>query len=74
MHGTLYLTQREQQVMGLTTQGLSSKEIARELNIDFSTVEQYLFRVRRKLNAKNKAHAVYLVLSQKLIDFESLPM
>lgn len=71
INGTLYLTQREQQVMSLTTQGLSSKEIARELHIDFSTVEQYLFRVRKKLNAKNKAHAVYLVLSQQLIDFES---
>ncbi|OGT30382.1 MAG: hypothetical protein A3E87_01475 [Gammaproteobacteria bacterium RIFCSPHIGHO2_12_FULL_35_23] len=65
-----HLSQREKQVIELTSQGFSSKEIARKLDIDFTTVEQYLFRVRKKLNAKNKTHAVFIVLSQQLISFE----
>lgn len=49
------LTPRELQVMGLTTQGLSSKDIARELEISPRTVETHRARIMEKMEADSIA-------------------
>jgi two-component system, LuxR family, response regulator FixJ len=47
------LTRREIEVMGFVTDGLSNKEIARQLGISPRTVEKYRARVMEKMNADN---------------------
>ncbi len=46
-----HLTPREREIMSLVASGLSSKEIARELDISHRTVEGYRQRVRDKMEA-----------------------
>ncbi|WP_064042525.1 response regulator transcription factor [Methylomonas koyamae] len=50
---TLKLTQREWEVLRLTTAGFSAKEIARDLNISFRTVEKHKSSLLLKTGAKN---------------------
>ncbi|MEA1052206.1 response regulator [Lamprobacter modestohalophilus] len=49
------LTPREQQVMTLATQGLSNKDIARELEISPRTVETHRAKVMEKMEADSLA-------------------
>lgn len=43
------LSPTERKVSALIRSGLSSKEIANLLHIDYRSVEQYRFRIRKKL-------------------------
>lgn len=52
------LTPREAEVLTLRAEGLSNKQIASRLGIDPSTVGNYSQHLRRKLHAKNTAHAI----------------
>jgi two-component system nitrate/nitrite response regulator NarL len=47
------LTDREQQVCDLLTQGFSQKEVGRKLSISHRTVQVYLHRAYRKLGINN---------------------
>jgi len=47
------LTRRERQVVGLLSQGMTSKEIARKLSLSPRTVEDYRATLRKKFGAKN---------------------
>ncbi|WP_239002711.1 LuxR C-terminal-related transcriptional regulator [Rhodovastum atsumiense] len=51
------LTTRERQVMSLVEQGLSNKEIARELGIGPATVKNHIHRILRKLRARGRGEA-----------------
>ena len=63
----LLLTYRETQIMRYTSYGYTAKEIARKLNIGYRTVEKYAQNIRRKLNARNMTHAVFLALHNGVI-------
>jgi DNA-binding CsgD family transcriptional regulator len=52
------LSERQQQVLRLLSQGKSNKEIAFELGITEGTVKQHLFTLYKKLGATNRAKAV----------------
>jgi DNA-binding NarL/FixJ family response regulator len=52
------LTDRELEVFRLLSQGLSSREIARRLNVSIKTIGTYRERIKEKLNLK---HSVELV-------------
>lgn len=52
------LTQRERQVMMLIARGLSVNDIARELTIGVATVRTHVYRLRRKLGARDRAELV----------------
>jgi len=54
------LSRREIEVIEAVSQGLESKEIAALLGIVENTVKVYLQSIYRKLEAKNRANAVYL--------------
>lgn len=62
------LTFREEQVLQLAGQGFTDKEIAAKLLIQLSTVRTYWERVRTKLNAVNRTHAVLLNMPHNLVD------
>ena len=52
------LTPREREVAMLTGQGLTSKEIGRELDLSYRTVEQHRARLLKKFDARNIAELV----------------
>lgn len=55
------LTEREIQIINLIKEGLSSKEIASELNITLKTVEVHRHNVLKKLKLKNSASLVNFI-------------
>jgi len=56
------LSQRQREVMELVAQGLSNKEIARQLGISSRTVENYRAWVMEKMGAPNLASLVRMVV------------
>ena len=52
------LSEREQQVLDLLTQGLIYKEIADKLNIGYETVHTYIRRIYEKLQVRTRTEAV----------------
>jgi len=52
------LTKREWQVLHLVAQGLSSKEIGAQLQIESRTVERHIDHIRMKTRTKNRSHMV----------------
>jgi two-component system response regulator FixJ len=55
------LSPREREVLKLVKQGLSSKEIASQLQISSATVNNHRTQIRDKLNAKSLAHLLTMV-------------
>lgn len=55
------LTDREIQIINLIKEGLSSKEIASQLNISLKTVEVHRHNVLKKLKLKNSASLVNFI-------------
>ncbi|MGZ5871413.1 MAG: LuxR C-terminal-related transcriptional regulator [Bradyrhizobium sp.] len=58
------LTDRERQIMGLVSEGLSNKEIGRRLNIADGTIKVHLHRVYQKLEISNRTVLAALAISQ----------
>lgn len=59
------LTTRERQVVGLIRLGMLNKEIAGELKLTEGTVKEYLNRIFRKLDVKNRTElAVWALMHQ----------
>lgn len=52
------LTAREQEVLKWMAQGLSTKEIARQMHISPETVKDHLLRLYEKLEARNRVEAL----------------
>lgn len=52
------LTQREREVAILTCRGMTSKEIGRELDLSYRTVEEYRARLLKKFGARKLAELV----------------
>jgi len=52
------LTPREEQVVALVAEGLSNREIARELNLSEHTIKKYLFRIFEKLGISTRVELV----------------
>ncbi len=55
----VHLTRREQQIAALLSEGLSNKEIARELCIEVSTVKNHVHNLLVKLEVSNRGQAVF---------------
>lgn len=55
------LTEREIQIINLIKEGLSSKEIAQQLNISLKTVEVHRHNILKKLKLKNSASLVNFI-------------
>jgi len=55
---TEHLSEREQQVLDLLSQGLIYKEIAEKLGISYETVHTYIRRIYEKLQVRTRTEAV----------------
>jgi DNA-binding NarL/FixJ family response regulator len=53
-----HLTRRQREILDLIAQGLSNKEIARELNIERATVKNHVHSILEKLQVQTRAAAV----------------
>lgn len=60
------LNERETEIISYKALGHTSKEIARLLGLEYRTVEVYFGKIKRKLKARNTAHAIYLALKSIL--------
>lgn len=56
------LTRREAQVMEYVVQGLSSKEIAKKLEVSFKTIEAHRAKIMKKMDAKSVPHLIHMNL------------
>jgi DNA-binding NarL/FixJ family response regulator len=56
--GSTLITPREEQVVALVAEGLSNREIARELKLSEHTVKKYLFRIFEKLGVSTRVELV----------------
>jgi two-component system, LuxR family, response regulator FixJ len=54
------LTKREESILGLLADGMTSKEIAKEINVSPRTVEIHRRNILRKLDAKSTANAIIM--------------
>lgn len=66
-NGMAYLSNREVQVVGLASQGLTRKEIAKRLFIEENTVKSHIRRVTARLGAGNTTHVVAIALREGVI-------
>jgi two-component system nitrate/nitrite response regulator NarL len=65
------LTDREQQIVSLVSEGLSNKEIGRRLNISHGTIRVHLHNIYQKLEIRNRTVLAAMALSQN--GFTGLP-
>lgn len=56
--GCEMLTPREEQVVALAVEGMSNRDIARELDLSEHTVKKYLFRIFDKLGVSSRVELV----------------
>ena len=64
-------TRRQRDVLRLLREGKSNKMIAYELDIQESTVKVYVQQVMKKLRARNRTHAAFLIAQAVGIDEEN---
>jgi DNA-binding NarL/FixJ family response regulator len=57
------------EVLGGVMQGESNEEIARRLFVSRQTIKTHMANVLRKLEARDRAHAVAIALHRGLVDF-----
>jgi len=57
------LTPREEQTVGLVTEGLNNRDIAKELNLKENTVKKSLLRIYDKVGVSNRVELVLYALS-----------
>jgi len=61
--GIKLLTPREEQVVALVADGLSNREVARELGLSEHTVKKYLFHIFDKLGISSRVELVLYAVS-----------
>jgi DNA-binding CsgD family transcriptional regulator len=65
------LTKREKEVLKLISEGLTAKEIAKQLGISKRTIEAHTANMLQKTGAKNKAHLVAMWYEELIINSEN---
>jgi DNA-binding CsgD family transcriptional regulator len=62
------LSERELAVLEEISQGTPTEEVARKLHVSPHTVRTHMKNILRKLDARTRAHAVAIALSEDAID------
>ncbi|WFU17263.1 LuxR C-terminal-related transcriptional regulator [Bradyrhizobium sp. CB3481] len=68
------LTHRESQIVRLVSEGLSNKEIARQLNVSQGTVKVHLHNIFQKLEISNRTVLATIALLQRSAGFSTLAL
>jgi DNA-binding CsgD family transcriptional regulator len=61
------LSGREVQIISHTARGYTAKEIAKLFGLEHRTIEIYVGNIRKKLHAKNIAHAVFIASEKNIL-------
>jgi len=61
--GVRLLTPREEQVVALIADGLSNREVAKELNLSENTIKKYVFRIFDKLGISSRVELVLYAMN-----------
>jgi two-component system nitrate/nitrite response regulator NarL len=64
--GVALLTEREQGVVRLVAEGLTNRDIGRQLNLSENTVRNYVFRIFDKLGTSNRVELALYAFQQKM--------
>jgi two-component system nitrate/nitrite response regulator NarL len=64
--GVALLTKQEQGVVRLVGEGLTNRNIARQLNLSENTVRNYVFRIFDKLGTSNRVELALYAFQQKM--------
>ena len=63
-HGANLLTPREEQVVALVADGLTNRDVARELGLSEHTVKKYLFRIFDKVGVSSRVELVLYAVTR----------
>jgi DNA-binding NarL/FixJ family response regulator len=66
--GNTVLTPREREILILTAQGLSTEDIASKLYISTTTVRTHLYRLRSKLQLRDRAQLVSFAFRSGIVE------
>lgn len=61
------LTEREENILKLLTEGYDNSEIAEKMNVSLHTIKAHMGAILKKLQAKNRTHAVYKAVKDGFI-------
>ena len=64
------ITPRELDVLLMSAEGASNREIAERLGVKYQTVKNVMYRLSKKLGARNSMHALFLALNTGLLRVE----
>ena len=67
------MSPREQEIMHLMAEGLTAEAIGIQLGVSVETVRTHVRNVIRKLQARNRVHAIALALERGDIALDSDP-
>ena len=62
------LSPRQREILALVAQGATDNEIARRLCLSSTSVSQYMKKIRARLGASSRAHAVALALRLGILE------
>ncbi|TWI73358.1 RNA polymerase sigma factor (sigma-70 family), partial [Bradyrhizobium huanghuaihaiense] len=68
------LTHRERQIVRLVSEGMSNKEIARQLDVSHGTVKVHLYNIFQKLEITNRTVLATIALLQRASGFSALSL
>lgn len=60
-----FLSEREQQILSLLSEGLNNEEIARQLDLRENTIKHYMTPLFKKLGVRNRTEAALLARSRR---------
>ena len=63
------LTNREEELLGLIAQGMSTPEVAAQMYISQKTVKNHLASIFEKLDARDRTQAVVKAVRMGIIEF-----
>jgi DNA-binding NarL/FixJ family response regulator len=64
-NGGLCLTKREEGVVQLVAEGLTNRDISRQLNLSENTVRNYIFRIFNKVGTSNRLELALYAINRK---------
>ncbi|HPN37797.1 MAG TPA: LuxR C-terminal-related transcriptional regulator [Melioribacteraceae bacterium] len=66
-NNNLNFSKFEKEIMELICNGYKNKEISKLLELALSVLEEIISEIYKKLGAKNRANAVYLICKYKIL-------